>query len=91
MTLPQPSPRLPGDRSPEFIPLVTKESLGTGPANEMIARLAAAIAQEEDFGGRLVVGRPEEKRWPPVKTVAVLFVGCGLFWLLCYAVVVTFF
>ena len=89
MSLPRPTSRPADDQSP-FIPLENKDSLGTGPANELIARLAAAIAQEEDFGGRFVVDRPEP-RWTLAKTATVLLAGCGLFWLLSYIFIAAFF
>ena len=85
MSQPRPTSR-PADDQPPFIPLESKDGLGTGPANELIARLAAAIAQEEDLGGRFVVDRPEP-RWSRAKTVTVLLAGFGLFWLLAYVFV----
>ena len=92
MNLPRPSHRPEDDVQKDvqqFIPLESKDTLGTGPANEMIARLAAAIAHEEDFG--VVPGRePTQVRWSLAKTLTVLVVGCGLFWLISFAVIIAF-
>jgi hypothetical protein len=54
-----------------------------GPANHVIAKLALAIAAEHGLeDAPLHTGATREPRWPLVKTLAVLGVGCGLFWLL---------
>ena len=92
MSLPRHSPRPQDDVQKDvqqFIPLESKDTLGTGPANEMIARLAVAIAQEEDFGAR-PAAELTRSRWPLAKTLTLLVVGCGLFWLLSFAVIVAF-
>jgi hypothetical protein len=90
MSLPRPSPRPQDDVQKDvqqFIPLESKDTLGMGPANEMISRLAAAIAHEEDFG-IIRAGEPTPTRWPLAKTLTVLVVGCGLFWLLFFLAIV---
>jgi hypothetical protein len=61
------------------------EGFTIGPANAIIAGLTRAIAEEPSGDERLAT-TPEDdnRRWPLRKSVAVLFAGCGLFWLVAY-------
>ena len=90
MKLPRPSPRpLVQEGARQSMPLETTDTLGTGPANEMIARLADAIAQEQDSNAQAKRDHRQTRR-PLPRSLTLLVVGCGLFWLLVFAAIVAF-
>jgi len=61
------------------------EDWDTGPANQIIAKLALAIASDE-----VAEENPDSGvRWSTLKTITVLLVGCGLFWLVAFTAIST--
>jgi hypothetical protein len=67
---------------------MSTEAVGINPTGDLIAKVTLALAEDQTADGNLVVtlGRGH-KRWSLRKSASLLFVGCGLFWLIAYMTV----